>query len=72
MDAFGRLEGRQDYVLHGERWSQLYFSFDDDRDMIDDCRLPADAFDDDLRPGDAIRITMLLRTVMEIRRAGAH
>ena len=70
MDVLGTLEGRQDYTIHGELYAQLYFSVADDRENIQQCRLPSDAFDADLKPGDPIRITFLLKTVMEIRRAG--
>lgn len=69
MDVIGTLEGRQDYTIHGEPYAQLYFSLPDDPENIQQCRLPSDAFDNDLRPGDAIRITFLLKTVMEIRHA---
>lgn len=70
MEVLGTLEGRQDYTIHGELYAQLYFSVSDDRETIQQCRLPSDAFDADLKPGDPIRITFLLKTVMEIRRAG--
>lgn len=68
MDIFGTLEGRQDYTIHGELYARLFFSTNDDRETIVPCQLPADAFDADLQVGDPIRITMLLRTVMEIRK----
>lgn len=70
MDVLGTLEGRQDYTIHGEPYAQLYFSLPDDPENIQQCRLPSDAFDADLKPGDPIRITFLLKTVMEIRHAG--
>lgn len=69
MDMIGTLEGRQDYTIHGEPYAQLYFSLPDDPENIQQCRLPSDAFDNDLKPGDPIRITLLLKTVMEIRHA---
>jgi hypothetical protein len=72
MDLLGKLEGRKDYTIHGELYSQLYFSLEDDPDTIQQCRLPGDAFDTDLRPGDRVRITFLLKTVMEMRRADAE
>jgi hypothetical protein len=71
VDVFGTLEGRQDYTIHGELYAQLYFSLPEDPENIQQCRLPSDAFDADLKPGDKVRITMLLRTVMEMRRADA-
>lgn len=69
MDVLGTLEGRQDYTIHGELYAQLYFSLPENPEDIQQCRLPSDAFDNDLKPGDPIRITYLLKTVMEIRRA---
>jgi hypothetical protein len=69
MDMIGTLEGRQDYTIHGELYAQLYFSLPEDPETIQQCRLPSDAFDNDLKPGDPIRITFLLKTVMEIRHA---
>lgn len=69
MDVIGTLEGRQDYTIHGELYSQLYFSLPENPEDIHQCRLPSDAFDNDLKPGDRIRITFLLKTVMEIRHA---
>jgi len=69
MDVEGTLEGRQDYTIHGELYARLYFSLPDDPENVQACQLPADAFDAELKPGDPIRITFLLKTVMEIRKA---
>ncbi|MCA9833269.1 MAG: hypothetical protein KC435_04940 [Thermomicrobiales bacterium] len=69
MDTLGVLEGRQDYSLHGQLYAKLFFHIDGDTETIIQCQLPGDAFDTDLQVGDRIRITMLLRTVMEIRKA---
>jgi len=69
MEILGTLEGRKDYTIHGELYSQLYFSLPDAPEDIQQCRLPGDAFDNDLKPGDPIRITLLLKTVMEMRHA---
>ncbi|MCO5216197.1 MAG: hypothetical protein M9934_08620 [Thermomicrobiales bacterium] len=69
MDTTGVLEGRQDYTIHGQLYARLFFHVDGDSDTIHQCQLPGDAFDADLQVGDRIRVTMLLRTVMEIRKA---
>lgn len=69
MDTFGVLEGRQDYTIHGQLYARLFFHVDGDQEAIHQCQLPGDAFDGDLQVGDRIRVTMLLRTVMEIRKA---
>ena len=68
VDISGVLEGRQDYTVHGQPYARLYFHTDDDPETIGQCQLPGDAFDADVQVGDRIRITMLLRTVMEIRK----
>lgn len=68
MDSFGTLEGRQDYTIHGELYSRLFFHVDGDPENIIQCQLPSDAFDNDVKVGDRIRITFLLSTVMEIRK----
>lgn len=71
MEVQGTLEGRQDYTIHGQHYARLFFSLPDDAETIQQCQLPEDAFDADLKPGDPIVITFLLKTVMEIRRAPA-
>ena len=68
MEITGILEGRQDYTIHGGPYARLYFSRLDDPETIHQCQLPEEAVDADLRAGDPIRITYLLKTVMEIRR----
>jgi hypothetical protein len=68
MEIAGILEGRQDYTIHGGPYVRLYFSHHDDPETIHQCQLPEEAVDSDLRVGDPIRITYLLKTVMEIRR----
>lgn len=68
MDSFGTLEGRQDYTIHGQLYARLFFYLDGDTENIVQAQLPSDAFDIHLQVGDKIRITMLMRTVMEIRK----
>ena len=68
MEVDGRLEGLQAYEIHSTRYFRAFFSHADDPDTIHQAQLPFDAFDEDLKPGDPIRVTYLLRTVMEIRR----
>lgn len=69
MDVHGTLEGRQDYTIHGGPYARLFFSLPDDPENVQQCQLPAEAFDADLQVGDRIVITLLLKTVMEIRKA---
>ncbi len=68
MEIDGRLEGLQPYNIHGTAYFRVFYAHLDDPDAIQQCQLPFDAFDAELKPGDPIRITYLLRTVMEIRR----
>ena len=70
MERDGRLEGMQAYEIHGTRYYRVYFSHPEQPDIIEQCQLPFDAIDAGLKPGDSIRVTYLLKTVMEIRRAG--
>lgn len=69
MEVEGRLEGRRNYTIHGGPYTQLWFSHLDDPETIHQCQLPDEAVDVELQAGDAIVITYLLRTVMEIRKA---
>lgn len=68
MEVDGRLEGLQPYTVHGAPYVRAFFSHADDPDTIRQCQLPQEAIDGDLRPGNPIRITYLLKTVMEIRK----
>ena len=69
MEIDGRLEGLQPYEIHGTWYYRAFFSHLDAPEEIQSCQLPFDAIDEYLRPGDPIRITYLLKTVMEIRLA---
>jgi hypothetical protein len=71
MDVEGKLEGRQDYTIHGGPYARLFFTHNDDPETVHQAQLPIEAIDADLAVGDPIRITYLMRTVMEIRRAPA-
>ena len=71
MEVEGRLEGRQDYTIHGGPYARLYFTHLDDPETVHQAQLPIEAIDADLVVGDSILITYLIRTVMEIRRAPA-
>ncbi|MGI8475222.1 MAG: hypothetical protein ACR2OO_02440 [Thermomicrobiales bacterium] len=68
MEVAARLEGVQPYTIHGSPYLRAYFSHADDPETIHRAQLPAEAVADGLRPGDAITITYLLRTVMRIDR----
>jgi hypothetical protein len=71
MEIEGHLEGKQQYLLHGQPYWRLFYSHTDDPETILQCQLAENEVDADLQAGDPIRITYLLRTVLEIRRAPA-
>jgi len=71
MEVLGRLEGIQRFEIHGGPYARLFFTLEGDAETVQQCQLPAEAFDQDLQVGDPIVLTMLLRTVMEIRHAPA-
>ena len=71
MEVRGMLEGLQRYTIHGGPYGRLFFSLPDDPETVQQCQLPEEAFDLDLQVGEPIVIMMLMRTVMEIRRAPA-
>lgn len=68
MTVEGRLEGIQRYTIHGGPYARLYYAHVDDPETVLQAQLPDEAWDTDLQVDDAIVVTYLLRTVMEIRR----
>jgi hypothetical protein len=71
MEVAVRIEGIQRILIHSSEYVRIYFSLPDDPDTIQQCQLPVEAFDADLVVGDQATATMLLRTVMEIRKPRA-
>lgn len=72
MEQSATLEGRQNYTIHGQPYSRLFYSLPGDAETVHQCQLPDEAVDPDLAPGDPIVLTMLLKTVMEVRRDRGH
>jgi hypothetical protein len=68
VEVLGRLEGRQVYLLHGQPYTRVFYSHRDDPETVLQCQLADTEFDGTLQVGDPIRITYLLKTVLEIRR----
>lgn len=68
MDEIGRLEGVQRYTIHGSLYVRVFFTLEGDGETIQQAQLPIEAFDESLRPGDLISVTMLIRTVMAVAR----
>lgn len=68
MDQPGTLEGVQRYTIHGSPYVRVFFTRAGDQETVHQAQLPIEAFDQSLRPGDPISLTMLLRTVMGVAR----
>lgn len=68
MDVHGKLEGKQMYLLHGVPYHRVFYTHLDDPETVRQCQLAESEFDGGLTVGDPIRITYLLKTVLEIRR----
>lgn len=68
MEIDAVLEGLQHYTIHGGRYLRVFYATVEAPDVVETCQLPLEAFDESLRPGDSIRITMVLKTVMSIAR----
>ena len=68
MEVRGRLEGIQHYTIHGGPYGRIFYTLPDDPETVLQAQLPVESFDADLAVGDEIVLTMLLRTVMEVRK----
>ena len=68
MEIEATVEGLQRIAIHGSPYVRVFYSLDDDHETINQAQLPDEAVDADIRVGDRVRLTMLLRTVMEVRR----
>ena len=71
MEVEAKVEGMQRIAIHGSPYVRLYFSLADDPETVQVAQLPSEAIDDGIKVGETVRLTMLLRTVMEARRAGS-
>lgn len=68
MDVEARIEGLQRIAIHGSPYVRVYYTLPEDAETILSCQLPQEAVDDDVKVGDTVRLTVLLRTVMEVRK----
>ena len=68
MEQRIRIEGIQRVLIHSSEYVRVYFTTEGDPETIIPCQVPIESFDTDLTVGDQAAATMLLRTVMEIRR----
>lgn len=68
MEVEAKVEGLQRIAIHGSPYVRLFYSLADDPETIQVAQLPDEAVDANVEVGDIVRLTMLLRTVMEARR----
>ena len=69
MEVEAKVEGLQRIAIHGSPYVRLFYSFSDDPEAIQVAQLPDEAVDAGIMVGATVRLTMLLRTVMEARLA---
>ncbi len=67
MEVEATVEGMQRIAIHGSPYVRLYYSLPDEPESIQVAQLPSEAVDADINVGDIVRLTLLLRTVMEAR-----
>lgn len=68
MDVEAVVEGMQRIAIHGSPYVRVYYSLPEDPETILSCQLPQEAVDADVTVGDRVRLTVLLRTIMEVRK----
>ena len=68
MEVEARVEGMQRMAIHGSPYVRLFYSLQDQPETILSAQLPSEAVDEGIEVCDTVRLTMLLRTVMEARR----
>ena len=68
METEVRVEGVQRVLIHSSEYVRVFFTHSSAPDTMQQCQLPIEAFDTALNVGDQAVATMLLRTVMEIRK----
>jgi hypothetical protein len=68
MEIEATIEGLQRIAIHGSPYVRVFFSLDENREQIIPAQLPEEAVDSGIKVGDRVRLTMLMQTVMEVRR----
>ena len=68
MEVEAIIEGMQRIAIHGSPYVRVFYSLDRDPETILQAQLPDEAVDSGISVGDRVRLTMVLRTVMEVRR----
>lgn len=69
METLARVEGLRDFLIHSERYTQIYYSHLDDPDTILQARLGTPDLPDGLKVGDKIVVYSVLGIVADIRLA---
>ena len=68
MEIEATIEGMQRITIHGSPYVRVFYSLVDEPEKILPAQLPDEAVDAGIKVGDRVRLTMVLRTVMEVRR----
>ena len=68
MEIQARIEGLRPFLIHSERYTQVYYSTQDEPDTIHQARLGSADLPEGLKVGDAVVIFSLMGIVAEIRR----
>ena len=68
MEIEARIEGLQQIAIHGSPYVRVFYSLPDEPETIQRCQLPSEAVDNGVAVGETVRLTVLMRTVMEVRK----
>lgn len=69
MEILAQVEGMRHFLIHSDRYTQIYYSHLDDPDTIHQARLGTPDLPDGLKVGDPIIVYSVLGIVAEIRLA---
>ena len=67
MEIRARIEGMRPFLIHSERYTQIYYSHLDDPDTIHQARLGSGDLPEGLKVGDEVTIYSVLGVVAEVR-----
>jgi hypothetical protein len=68
VEVWAVVEGLQRFLIHSSAYVRLFYSLDGEPEQILQAQLPEEAVDSGIQVGDRVRLTMVLRTVMEVRK----
>lgn len=69
METLARVEGLRPFLIHSERYTQIYYSHLDDPDTIHQARLGTPDLPEGVKVGDTIVVYSVMGIVAEIRLA---